>query len=162
MELTKAHTLAIAQMKQHGLYGWSFKFDRAVSRFGLTSYNKKTISLSAPLTIANDEAQVMDTILHEIAHVLAGHAAGHGPAWARQARAIGCKGIRVGQVEGVPAKLVAVCAQGHTHHRNRQPKYRTACTQCCKQHNRGKFDDRFVLTYKANPEYALALSKMMR
>lgn len=38
-----------------------------------------------------DEAEVRDTILHEIAHVLAGIRAGHGPAWKDVARSLGAR-----------------------------------------------------------------------
>jgi len=67
-----ARILAVTLMQQHGLVGWTFKFDHARRRFGCCNFTRRTISLSRPLTFLNDDAEVRDTILHEIAHALAG------------------------------------------------------------------------------------------
>ena len=127
MTLHDAQTLAKDLMWQHGLTqaGWSFKFDRSVSRFGVCRYNKKirrfgvwtiipvnTISLSAPLTVRNGEAEVKDTILHEIAHAIAGHKAGHGLAWKVVAARIGARPIRCyesAKVEQPKGKYTCTC-----------------------------------------------------
>lgn len=70
--------------------GWKFKFDNAKRRFGSCQYSTKTISLSRPLTIVNDESEVRNTILHEIAHALTpGH--GHGYVWKKACELIGAK-----------------------------------------------------------------------
>ena len=74
--------------------GWTFKFDNALSRFGYCHYSTKTISLSHRLVELNDEARVVRTILHEIAHALSRPRAGHGWEWRRIALKIGCDGKR--------------------------------------------------------------------
>ena len=99
MELAKADKLARELMTLHGLVApiWSFKFDHAKRRFGVCKANrlagevyKGEISLSRHLVLANDEAKVRDTILHEIAHGLtAGH--GHDNVWKRKCIEIGAK-----------------------------------------------------------------------
>lgn len=81
--------MALTLMQQHGLHTWTFKFDRAVGRFGLTKFGPNIISLSGPITERVGENEVRLTILHEIAHALAGFKAGHGPAWKRVCREIG-------------------------------------------------------------------------
>lgn len=81
-------------MNEHGLGHWCFQFDRASRRFGVCKYGTRTIGLSEALVRANTVERCTETILHEIAHALAGSAAGHGPAWVRQARALGIKGER--------------------------------------------------------------------
>jgi hypothetical protein len=53
--------------------------DSAVRRFGTCRYSRKLITLSRQLIELNDQARVLDTILHEIAHALAGPKTGHGP-----------------------------------------------------------------------------------
>ncbi|NBT51009.1 MAG: hypothetical protein EBT12_05555, partial [Marivivens sp.] len=68
-------------------------FDDAKTRFGQCRYTPKEISLSRPLTKANDEEQVRDTILHEIAHALT-PGEGHGNVWKKVAIKIGCDGKR--------------------------------------------------------------------
>lgn len=87
-------SLARAMMNVNGLSQWRFEFDRSTKRFGVCKYASRTIGLSEKLTRANDIERCKETILHEIAHALAGSQAGHGPVWVRQARALGIKGER--------------------------------------------------------------------
>lgn len=75
-----ARQLALQLMSQYGLDGWRFEFDHARRRFGCCRYRSKVISLSRPLTLLNDDVQIRDTILHEIAHALT-PGDGHGARW---------------------------------------------------------------------------------
>ena len=74
MDLSVAEKLAISLMDRHGLLdkGWHFKYDNAVKRFGVCMFRPKVIGLSSKLTLLNDREKVKDTILHEIAHAIAG------------------------------------------------------------------------------------------
>ncbi len=87
MNTRDAETLARDLMAEFGLTsdGWTFRFDRAVRRFGSCRRNAsgtvREITLSAALTRANDAATVERTLRHEIAHALAPMHAGHGPLW---------------------------------------------------------------------------------
>ena len=45
--------------------------------------------MSEPLIKINTIERCRETLLHEIAHALAGHDAGHGPVWVATARRIG-------------------------------------------------------------------------
>lgn len=91
MDLYTAETLATELMVEHGLIdsGWTLHFDGAESRLGVARHDKRHISLSRPHTLAGDEAQVRNTILHEIAHARVGAQHGHGPVWKAMARAVG-------------------------------------------------------------------------
>lgn len=111
----RAQELAKALMRLHRLSSeWSFAFDRSKTRFGKCNYRKKQISLSKHLVELNGEAEVRDTILHEIAHALLPRGAGHGPAWKSLALSIGCNGRRCfGQEVARPA-----------------PKYQGTCPSC--------------------------------
>jgi predicted SprT family Zn-dependent metalloprotease len=93
MDIREAQALAVELMNQHGLtsHGWTFELDEAKRRFGLCSYQRKVISLSRVLIELNTLAQVKDTILHEVAHALAGPMAKHGRLWQVQALAIGAR-----------------------------------------------------------------------
>lgn len=113
MDLKKAQTMATDMMKYHNLIGWAFRFDRSVSRLGMCSHGRKTIFLSTHATSVNSEAEVLNTILHEIAHALVGVNEGHGDVWRNKAISIGCNGERCSNI--------AVIAQ---------PKYTVAC-KCC-------------------------------
>lgn len=94
MDLRDAEAMAIREMNRHALSHWTFAWDDRRRRFGSCTWAKRTITLSRPLTEMNPVHQVRETILHEIAHALAGQDAGHGPAWRRVARQIGSTGER--------------------------------------------------------------------
>lgn len=97
----KAELLAKQLIQEHLPYqGWRFQFTNAKRTFGVCSYDRATISLSRPLTIANDEAEVRNTILHEIAHALApGH--GHNHVWKQVCHRIGARPERCYDSEAV-------------------------------------------------------------
>jgi predicted SprT family Zn-dependent metalloprotease len=125
MRLHEARQLAENLMRRHRLLPkWSFAFDRSKNRFGKCNYWTKQISLSKHLVELNSEAEVRDTILHEIAHALAPRGAGHGPLWKSLALSIGCNGRRCfGHEVARPA-----------------PKYRGTCPSCRQviyRHRRG-------------------------
>lgn len=85
---------AKALVAVHGLTSWLVKLDNSKARAGLCQHNTRTISLSRPLIALWPESDVLDTVLHEIAHALAGPAIGHGPEWVKIAKSIGCNGER--------------------------------------------------------------------
>jgi len=107
MDTKSVESLARDLMIAHGLTakGWTFQFDQSVRRMGLCRFVPKVISVSKTLADLNSEQTMRDTILHEIAHALAGSQAGHGILWKLQARALGarpeacCKVSQVVQVE---------------------------------------------------------------
>src|SRR4051812_30508933 len=81
VDLEDARGLAHELMRRHGLGGWRFEFDQAKRRAGVCRHRQKVIGLSAPITRLHPADEVRDTVLHEIAHALAGARAGHGPVW---------------------------------------------------------------------------------
>jgi predicted SprT family Zn-dependent metalloprotease len=95
VDLNEAAKLAFTYMHLHELDDWHFRFDRATTRFGCCHHRSKTISLSSALVCLNEKSQVRDTILHEIAHALAGpKVRAHGREWREIALRIGCNGRR--------------------------------------------------------------------
>lgn len=93
MNLYLAQHLARELMQRHGLSGWSFRFDHARRRFGSCQPGRKLLTLSRPLTLLNDEPQVRETILHEIAHALAPDD-GHGARWRAACLKVGARPVR--------------------------------------------------------------------
>ncbi|MBP7003371.1 SprT-like domain-containing protein [Amaricoccus sp.] len=76
------------------LAGWAFAWNRNRTRFGVCRYDVRRIELSGPLAMVEpDDARILNTVRHEIAHALAGHAAGHGERWRAWARRCGCTRI---------------------------------------------------------------------
>ena len=92
---------ALQQLKDsidaHGLTDWSGGLDNARRRFGVCQMRKKRITLSRHLCALNSEAEVRDTILHEIAHALAweryGENCGHDQRWKNICKEIGARPV---------------------------------------------------------------------
>ena len=76
-------------MDMHGLDGWALRFNGARKKLGECRPQQKLILISRVHALNGASGQVTDTILHEIAHALAGPKAGHGPAWKEIARRLG-------------------------------------------------------------------------
>src|SRR5919202_5260627 len=88
--------LAEALLAEHLPGGaWTFAFDTAKRRAGACDYTRRRITVSRYLAEKWDEEEVRQTLLHEIAHALAGHAAAHGPRWRTVAQGIGYTGDRL-------------------------------------------------------------------
>jgi hypothetical protein len=87
MEPTKALSFLNGALREHGLTdsGWTGGLDRAARRFGVCRGKQKRITLSLALVRLNEEDEVRDTVLHEIAHALAleefGVNCGHDDRW---------------------------------------------------------------------------------
>ena len=115
MELQKAQIIARNLMDHHGLTTWAFYFDNAKLRFGVCRTFKQEIALSKYLTQLNNEEEVIDTILHEIAHGLTpGHK--HNNTWKHVAKEIGCNASRCygNEIILLPPKYIGTCADcGH-------------------------------------------------
>jgi predicted SprT family Zn-dependent metalloprotease len=82
-------------MAQHGLHDWSFAYNRRKRALGVCYCSKKIIQLSTYFVDHNEDHYVRDIVLHEIAHALAGKAAGHGYLWKLKCMEIGAKPDRV-------------------------------------------------------------------
>lgn len=90
MNLTDVTALAKTLMAEHVAEpGWTFAFDDAENRMGCCHYTRRKITVSRKFAAAATDAQVRDVILHEIAHVIAGHGAAHGPKWKMIAARLG-------------------------------------------------------------------------
>ncbi len=110
-------------VREHGLDGWTVRLDRAKTRAGVCRFARREIGLSSPLTRLHSTEEVLDTILHEIAHALVGPEHGHDAVWRARARQIGCSGERCVS-QGSPTvrgDWVGTCPAGHTVARHRRP-----------------------------------------
>lgn len=132
MDLEAAERLGRALLDHHGLGDWSLVFDRAKRRAGICRYGLQQIGLSAPLTALHSEAEVRDTILHEIAHALAGSRHGHDAVWRATALRIGCSGQRCSSQDAprIEGDWVGTCPAGHRVTRHRRPERPSSCLTC--------------------------------
>ena len=161
MKLEKARNIALKLMRQHGLSDYTFKWDRAVRRFGCHNGRLKTLSLSRPMTEhETNEKRVINTILHEIAHGLDYKNRGysnHDAEWKRVARSIGCSGERCSSGSGVDKsrfmKWVATCPSCEKDvYYARKTKVEKACGSCCKKHNNNKYTSKYKFNWELNPK----------
>lgn len=120
-------------LNENGLYDWQVKLGTALSTAGSCHYRTKTIRISLKVAEIVDWSETFDTILHEVAHAIAGHAAGHGPEWRRVAREIGLKnpqrvisGLDTSEID--PWK--GVCPNGHEVTRPGAPRRVRSCSRC--------------------------------
>lgn len=154
MKLNDAQTLALKLMKKHNLIekGWRFEFDNAVKRFGVCRFRRKVIGLSRKLVEVNDLDRVKDTILHEIAHAIAGHSAGHGNEWKRVCLRIGAEPERCYTSENtnvVQLKYYAVCGGCGKQHEKARIKRGFGVKISCKCQSGKDWNDRILLNFKS-------------
>lgn len=110
MEIKKAQKMATDLMRYHGLHSWTMKFDNPLRRLGMCNHTKRVISLGIHATTVNTEAQVLNTILHEIAHALVGGSHNHDMVWRLTCIEIGGDGERCSTIAvKAPAKYKISC-----------------------------------------------------
>jgi len=128
-----AARMARELMDAHGLDSWGFRFNHRKCDMGCCHFHHERIELSMHFVRDNDTELVRDTILHEIAHALAGHAAGHGPKWKKMCREVGATPTRCGEAKMPAGQWQAVCPGcGWTYTRHRRPAQHAGyhCTGC--------------------------------
>ena len=106
-------TYAETMMEHYGLEGWTFEFIKTRRVIGRCNHKRQVIQLSA-LWADGSEANIKDTILHEIAHALTrGH--GHDKVWKAMCVKIGAKPERCATTKDSPSvkpRYVAVDNKG--------------------------------------------------
>jgi predicted SprT family Zn-dependent metalloprotease len=130
MRIIDAINLANELLAEYELQaeGWRVTIDKQKIRAGVCRYGPKTIGLSAYLIRLNEESEVRNTILHEIAHALT-PGAGHGPIWQAKALEIGARPDRCytrDEMEMPVGNWKATCdACGEDLFREKKPKGRS-------------------------------------
>ncbi|PRY11740.1 SprT-like domain-containing protein [Kineococcus rhizosphaerae] len=130
MDVQDALAMARELLAEHGLHDWTVGLDRARTRAGVCRADRRWIGLSGPLTALHDEAEVRDTVLHEIAHALVGPGHGHDAVWRATARRLGCSGERTSAGPRAPGPWAGTCPAGHTTTRHRRPTRVLSCGRC--------------------------------
>jgi predicted SprT family Zn-dependent metalloprotease len=146
----------IDKLKEHNLPDWSFSWDKAVRRIGGCHHRHKKITLSRKLIEINNLIECQNTILHEIAHAIAGYEAGHGPLWKEVCIKIGARPERcydakvIVEVASKYTEYCEKCDYTRSLHRYKLSIKKYACLSCCKKHNNGKFSEEYLLKIKQN------------
>ena len=136
-DLARVEVWANALIRMYLDESWSFRFDSAKTRAGSTRFAQKQITVSRYLAERWSDDDVHQTLLHEIAHAIAGPEAGHGRLWREACEAIGYVGGRThsGEIASEHAKWVGSCPAGHEVFRFRRPTRQSSCTRCASGFN---------------------------
>jgi predicted SprT family Zn-dependent metalloprotease len=150
--------LALDLMAEHNLNwpAWGFKIVRAKLYLGRCTYNRFNggmIEFSKNYFHLSFD-QIKDVLLHEIAHAIAGHAAGHGPEWKSVCRKIGAMPNPKADLKAeakIQWKWTGVCPVDPSHtlkrHALTDKGRRMACGKCCRRLNMGVFDARYLFEW---------------
>lgn len=92
--IRKATNLANALFAEYNLVGWSIGFEASIKDHpvaaALCSFEDNSITILEHFAENCAWERVRNTVLHEVAHAVAGFDAGHGPRWQAIALSIGC------------------------------------------------------------------------
>ena len=96
-------------MRLHGLVGWKLEIAETPGFYGLCEKSKKKISLSDDFVKHCKPPQLVELMLHEIAHALVGIRHGHDKTWKAKCEELGAK--PTAQVDiCVPERYQAICS----------------------------------------------------
>lgn len=121
---------ASALLKRHGLKDWRFAFDDATRRAGSCQFTRRTITLSRHLARNAPEAEILDTLLHEIAHALVGPRHNHDAVWRAKAVALGSSGERCHNLRFAPPRYIVSCHNGCWSATAERRRRNVVCRKC--------------------------------
>lgn len=129
-KIERVQETAIDLLQKYGLTGWNFKFDHSTRRAGCCDYRNKTISLSMNHAGSGTDEDILDTILHEIAHAIVGRKHHHDKVWKAKAIEIGCTGERTHTLEFAPPRWSVTCENRCWTHTAQQRNAKLICRTC--------------------------------
>lgn len=139
LTLSEIEILGQNLIRQHEInknleIGWKFSFDLAPTRAGICRYDEKQITLSVTYCQKATKEEIVNTILHEIAHAIVGPKHGHDAVWKAAARDIGCTAERCHRVKHTTARWRGECGCGKQWTRQRlSQRARTGLCPSCKK-----------------------------
>lgn len=92
LDIVEKHAKTL--INKHLPKGWTFAWNNRVRANGVCFYNRMEIQLSKKLTPYRTWDDIHETIIHEIAHAIAGYEAKHGETWRTVYRGLGGSGNR--------------------------------------------------------------------
>lgn len=114
MDRTTASQRCKAELTKYGLKEWGVMIttDPNLPFLGKCMYREKKIILNAFHIDIHPDVEVVDTILHEVAHALC-PLQGHNDVWATKAREIGCTNTFPCSHLDLPAHVIDAIRSGH-------------------------------------------------
>jgi predicted SprT family Zn-dependent metalloprotease len=117
-------------LKKYQLEDWRFRFDHCTRRAGCCHYHHQTISLSFDLARNAADADIQETLLHEIAHALVGKKHHHDGVWKAKAREIGASGERCHRLRFSTPRYTITCENRCWTHTAERRNSRLICKKC--------------------------------
>lgn len=124
-------------------YGWQFGTNNSKSNLGQCNYNRRTVEISRHFLGAVPVTDMWNTVLHEIAHAIAGPNAGHGHLWKRVHTALGGTAEATASLNAearekvqARAKWQGVCPANPEHTFARHRLTASVRTSACPRHGR--------------------------
>jgi predicted SprT family Zn-dependent metalloprotease len=115
--------IALELLALHGLTEWSFAFNWRKRSMGLCVFGNRRIEISVHFVKRNAQAEILDTLLHEIAHASVGPDHAHDAVWKNKCVEIGARPVRCGDAEMPEGRWQAGCKGcGKQFQRHRRPK----------------------------------------
>lgn len=118
MEILKKYENIVSKLfTEHGLSDWKFVWNNRTSNrtWGICKYAPKEIHINKKYALHAPQEDVIDTIIHEVAHALT-RGDGHGERWKAKCRELGCKDE---QFKSLSKKLT-----------NKLSRYKGTCPTC--------------------------------
>lgn len=114
MNVSEARITTRNLLDEHGLteQGWTIEFMNGKRLLGQCRYRNKTIRLSRWLCRLGNDSEVIDTILHEVAHAIVGPGHKHDFVWKQKAMQLGAhpRACQNNMSYSVPHKYEIVCS----------------------------------------------------
>lgn len=140
--------------------GWTFEFNTRKRAAGLCNWGNKTIYISKWLLgqNLNKALEFENTLRHELAHALDFEMRGksdHSRVWKAVAREVLCTAERCYTSDQISVtattKYTLICDTCGTKKPSHKKKKRlSACGSCCREHNYGRYSDKYVLRQVQN------------
>lgn len=110
----EATKLCHEKLIQYGLKDWHVRVNPNIDApyVGLCSHKDQCIILNAHHIDVHPDFEVINTILHEVAHAIVGPSHAHDDVWKAKAKEIGCENVSVGCSMGIPAEIVDAIRSG--------------------------------------------------
>ena len=146
-KMIELENFASEKMIEHDLVsnGWTFGWNNRKRAFGLCNHSTKTIQLSRYMVECGESIESMKgTVIHEIAHALAGARAGHGIKWQSIMIELGQTPRRTREARGAEHRykwfrMCKTCGVKQGYHR--RPKNKTASCGICSP----TFNEKYLL-----------------
>lgn len=151
----ECESFARSEMKKWNIGHWGFCFNNKKTSLGLCYYRQQRIEVSRHHLNSTD-AEVKNTVLHEIAHALCfihNQERGHGYNWKRWCVKVGAKPTRCGSSSGMTYKYSYYCRNCNkiVHRSHRQVRANYICSKCksgLETHLTEKLDESIQLSSK--------------